>query len=350
VNGQRTARLLLLVSAVVASARLTAQLQPEPAAPLDAIDRIVTLFREFRLVALSEGPHNNRKAHEFRLALVRDPRFAAAVDDVVVEFGNARYQPLLDLFVDGADVPYEELRQVWENTTVPGPTWDRPMYHEFIVAIREVNRATPNTLRVVLGDPPIDWDTIRDRAEIEAFYPRRSPYAAGVVRREVLAKNRRALIVYGAGHLDGRGTPKESMLALLERSTRSHIFNISTAFADVAAFEPAVARWPIPSLFVLARTRFGAQPYPTLYGESVTLDWDGPSIAEQFDAELYLGGPSALQFDPLPRALCEDARYMSMRLSRLELTISPQNRNPTGALTRYCSQECAAAGAMCEVP
>jgi hypothetical protein len=143
-------------------------------------------------VALSEGPHNNQKGHEFRLALVRDPRFGRLVNDVVVEFGNSRYQAVMDRFTEGADVPYRELRQVWENTTIPGTLWDSPIYYEFFAAIRDVNRATGSHTRVVLGDPPIDWASIRSAGQINAYYPQRSSNAATVVQREVLEKNRRA--------------------------------------------------------------------------------------------------------------------------------------------------------------
>jgi hypothetical protein len=78
--------------------------------PLPAIPAVLDQFREHSIVAMSEGPHNNAKGHEVRMALVRDPRFPRMVDDVVVEFGNARYQSLMDRFVAGGDVPFADLR------------------------------------------------------------------------------------------------------------------------------------------------------------------------------------------------------------------------------------------------
>jgi len=44
------------------------------------------------------------------------------------------------------------------------------LYSEFFTAIRDVNRATGSHLRVLLGDPPVDWATIRSAAEIDANY------------------------------------------------------------------------------------------------------------------------------------------------------------------------------------
>jgi hypothetical protein len=40
--------------------------------------------------------HSNEKQNVFILALVRTPAFAAKVNDIVVECGNSRYQPLVD--------------------------------------------------------------------------------------------------------------------------------------------------------------------------------------------------------------------------------------------------------------
>lgn len=107
---------------------------------------------------VGEGPHGNEQGHAFRLALIRDRRFAASVNDIVVEFGSARYQDLMDRFVNGGDVPAQELRRAWQDTTVTTAVWDRPIYEEFFRAVRDVNAALPpgRRLRVLLGDAPID--------------------------------------------------------------------------------------------------------------------------------------------------------------------------------------------------
>jgi hypothetical protein len=88
-------------------------------------------FRSHRLVALGQGSHRNQQGHACRLSLIRDPRFGATVNDIVVESGNARYQDLMDRFVRGDDVPHELVRQAWQNTTQPDTLWDVPIYEEF---------------------------------------------------------------------------------------------------------------------------------------------------------------------------------------------------------------------------
>jgi hypothetical protein len=181
--------------------------QPKPAVPIEAIGGIVDAFRTHRLVGLSEGPHGNIEGHRFRLSLIRDPRFSAIVNDIVVEFGSARYQELMDRFVRGDTVDDEALRRVWEDTTIVTPGWERPIYKEFFHAVRAVNATLPpdRQLRVLLGDPPIKWETIHTRDELRAATRARGNYEEDVIRREVLGKNRRALLIFGDGHFQGRG-------------------------------------------------------------------------------------------------------------------------------------------------
>ena len=62
-----------------------------PAVALEPISAILDAFKTHQIVALGEGAHGNEQGHAFRLSLIRDPRFAAIVNDIVVESGNAIY-------------------------------------------------------------------------------------------------------------------------------------------------------------------------------------------------------------------------------------------------------------------
>ena len=124
-----------------------------PAVPIEPIAGILEMFKTHDVVALSEGSHGNEQGHAFRLALIRDPRFSATVNDIVVEFGNALYQDVIDRFVQGEQVAYEDLRKVWQDTTQRGTVWDRPIYEAFYRAVRDVNATLPiaRRLRVSWG-------------------------------------------------------------------------------------------------------------------------------------------------------------------------------------------------------
>ena len=56
---------------------------------------------------------------DFILSLNRNPAFSDKVNDIEVECGNSLYQPTLDRYIAGEDVPFTEVRKVWRNTTQP---------------------------------------------------------------------------------------------------------------------------------------------------------------------------------------------------------------------------------------
>ena len=189
-NPRRLATSLL---AALGAAGAAAGQTPPPAVPVEPITAILVAFERHAIVALGD-PHDNEQAHEFRLALIRDPRFAETVDDIVVEWGNALYQDVMDRFVGGDDVSEAELRQVWQNTTQAGLGNDRPITEAFFRAVREVNAALSpeRRLRVLLGDPPIDWDAVETRTDHRKWLELRDTYPASLIRREVLDKGPQA--------------------------------------------------------------------------------------------------------------------------------------------------------------
>ncbi len=80
-----------------------------------AMDGIFEAFKTHPLVGIGEH-HRIAQELDFYNALMRDPRFTSEVGNVVVEFGGAIHQDIIDRYVDGQDVPYTELRKVWTDT------------------------------------------------------------------------------------------------------------------------------------------------------------------------------------------------------------------------------------------
>ena len=91
-----------------------------------------------------------------------------------------------------------------------------------------VNRARPacRQIRVLLGDPPIDWAAVTDGSGIGAFLAQRTAHAASVVEQQVLAKGHRALLCYGAAHLVHPGLSLRmppSLASIIEQRTGERI-------------------------------------------------------------------------------------------------------------------------------
>ncbi len=325
----------LAAAAVIAFASTIYAQPPAPAdaVPEDAIPAILDLFKTYQVVGLGEGPHGNLEGAAFRLKLVRDPRFAEVVDDILVEMGTARYQGVMDRYIRGEAVSYQELRRAWEDTTNPGTNGEKLIDQEFFAAVRDLNAKLPagKKLRVLLGDPPIAWEFVRNRADLRRWNMQRDPHAFAVLKRESLSKNRRALIVYGDGHFQGRGFPALSLTVLIERAGFKMI-TISTRYANLIKVQPSVAQWKTPSFAMIRGTTIGRKFYAQFYPMPPAPGWNRVLMEDQFDAVLYLS-PKPPTMTLMPKSLCLDDAYMKMRIARLN-AVAPSSAD---ALKKLCA-------------
>jgi hypothetical protein len=308
-------------------------------------------------VALGEGDHGNIQSHEFRLKLIHDPRFLARVDDIVVEFGNAKYQDLVDRYVSGDTVPLEQLRLAWRDTSQASPVWDPPIYEDFFRAVRDVNRASGSKqLRILLGDPPITWDQIESFADISRQMRKvgdRDTHPAILISGEVQNKRHRVLVVYGGVHLQRTPTalkrPCDSAAAIpcfpgsiVDQLLAAGIgaFNIHTL---TAASDDVVLRLKsatVSGLIHLRDESIGELPYrefasslPPVLGADGRPQPDAPiraiPLKEVFDGLLYLGSPASMTYSKLSPEVCADPGYVAMRRRRMALVAPPNAARPT---------------------
>src|SRR5882724_10976646 len=98
----RQASATLILGAILAAAQA-------PAIPVEPVAAMVDAFRTHSVVAVTAG-HGQARGYAFGQLLIHDPRLIAAIDDIVIEEGSARYQDVVDRFVGGERVPLESLR------------------------------------------------------------------------------------------------------------------------------------------------------------------------------------------------------------------------------------------------
>jgi hypothetical protein len=245
---------------------------------------------------------------------------------------------------------------VWQKTTQPHAVWDKPVFEEFFQAVRAVNAtlSRERQLRVLLGDPPVDWDNMHSREDLSKWMTNpladRDRYPADVIKREVLAKHRRALLIYGATFLQRKslGANYEmsqdwgnTIVSLLEREASMKLFTIWThSVWDLETLQGGAGSWPVPSLAMLRGTVLGAKDFTAYVPAQTAADrvsrqdgnfvpipsnqWRSMRMEDQFDALLYLGPPSAFTFSPQSPGLCSDPDYMEMRLRHMGLAGLPQ--------------------------
>jgi hypothetical protein len=194
--------------------------------------------------------------------LVSDPRFARNVRNVVVEFGGAAAQPIVDRFVDGEAVSYPELRKVWTEVVGWVPSVLSLGYMRFYAAVRAANFGLPpeQRIRVWLGEPGIDWSTVQTREALKPLLDARDSHPADLIKNRILAKGEKAVVIYGTGHfLRGgfynaqSGSYLPSLLDLIEKDDPGSLFLVvpyagSTDAACADDFESLCADWPTPAL------------------------------------------------------------------------------------------------------
>lgn len=280
-------------------------------------DAVLAAFKTHQLVGLGET-HDLQNHGDALALLLADPRLAGVVDDIVVEFGNALFQDRIDWFIAGQPVNDADLRPVWRNTTgSPLATGDNPIYEHFYRTVRAANWAQPpgRKMRVLLGDSPIDWAKITTRAQFLAFFQHRDEHFVSVIKQQVVARGRRALLCKGA---DAFFRPMA-----IEQQTGQRVYSIVDLDfppADPGGLATRLARYPRYSVIPAAGTWLGSldaelaligpapsgpgfqalpcthgrKGKPTYSSDLVNNPFCGKKVGQFIDAGLYLGQPGEL--------------------------------------------------------
>jgi len=295
----------LAAGLALAAARGTGRVPPHD----DAVAGVLRILDSVPIVALDDW-HGLAEEAEFYQRLLRDPRAPGRIRDVVIELGNERYQHVADRYVRGAPVPADSVRMIFENTT-QGPilTPTLPMYRGILDAVRAVNAGQPpeKRIRVLLGDPEVEWRTIT-RDELWEVHKRRGDRMREIVRDSVLGRGRRGIVIGGGTHLEHRrrdGGPDEKWGSL---GDRVYVVRLHVGFGGSAArYEAVMDSLPPRSLVPLRGTFLarldlddlsretpapGAAPDTTPVPPAppgMTRPHQGRTLADVADALLYLG-------------------------------------------------------------
>jgi len=339
--------IILIVGGYVASS-VAGQPRSTDPKPVKAVEGLIEVFDRFPILALGEL-HWCLTEHEFIAKLIKHPAFASKVNDIVVEFGNARYQPLMDRYIAGETVARAELQQVWRNTTQATMVLDAPVYEQFFAMIRAVNHQLPQQkrLRVLLGDPPVDWDVIKTRADMNMKLFLRDEHFVEVVEREVLNKKRKALLVSGNAHM--RRCCLAGPLGATARVEKTHPGTVFVALPHQGfqerneELEARLASWPKPGLALVKNTWLGDLS-PDLITPAMIMGTspDGPLvpapspfkgmvIQDVTDAYLYLGPKASLRYDSIPPEAHRDEAYqreLERRQKLSGMSPAPAPRRP----------------------
>jgi hypothetical protein len=189
--------------------------------------------------------------------------------------------------------------------------------------MRAVNQKLPpgKRLRVLAGDPPIDWDQIKGPEDAGKFGDR-DVTIASVMEKEVVSKHRKAVILFGTFHLFHGA---RSAVSIYEKDYPS----VTLVISDLGIFgaeSPTLssspfAAWTVPSFTRAKGTWLGGLdlshflPAPTMIDKDCKVHAAFPKglqrpIEDYVDAFLYLG-PGGLRLkEKMPGDVALDADYM----------------------------------------
>lgn len=298
---------------------------PEPAIP-----SILAAFDKYEVVAL-DAAHGMKDVDDFVLTLIRHPRFSERVNDIAVECGNSLYQPVLDRYIAGEDVPFTEVRKVWRNTSqfMCGTSG---FFEQLFPLVRAINQKLPvgKRLRVLAGDPSLDWDQVKSRADFPKGFDRDSSPAT-VMEKEVFSKHRKALMLFGIYHLTHAADPADpSAVSIYEKAYPNLTFvvgDLGTFDTDSAVLSGGpFASWPIPSLARAKGTWLGALDLSQFLPPGISIDQDcnvhivvpksmQRPMGDFVDAFLYFGPQDLRLKEQMPADIALDADYV-MELER----------------------------------
>lgn len=304
------------------AAKLTgAEPMPKPALPA-----ILAAFDKYEVVGMPEA-HGLKDIDDFILLLLRNPAFPQKVNDIVVECGNSRYQPILDRYIAGDDVPFAEVQKVWRNTT-ESMCGTSGFFEQLFPLVRAINQklAPGKRLRVLAGDSPVDWDQLTTTTIANApkeFFDRDGSIAS-VMKKEVLSKHRKALMLFGTFHL--MHGPADDAVASYEKDYP----NVTFVITDLTFFRADLKglprnpfhAWPVPSLVLAKGTWLGALDVSHFFPPPIWFDKDcnvvnefskedrQKPMSDLVDAFLYLGPPELALKEQMPADIALDAAYM----------------------------------------
>jgi hypothetical protein len=129
---------------------------------------------------------------------------------------------MLDRYIAGEDVPFTELQKVLRKMGQPA-SGASGFVEQFFPLVRALNQKLPpeRRLRVLAGDPAVDWDQVKGIQDLMARHFDRETSIAFVMEKEVLSKHRKALMLFGIMHLmHGTG---QRRIAVRKRLSEPHV-------------------------------------------------------------------------------------------------------------------------------
>ncbi|UYI47973.1 hypothetical protein OFO16_04660 [Vibrio natriegens] len=213
-----------------------------------------------------------------------------AFTHLFVEFGNAKHQILLADYLSGGGVSDDELAAVWLDS-IAFPAWMHPCYGEFFRRLKQANAQRNTPIKVVLTEPPFDWQELRHPSQLAQLNAERDQALVEGIEVIKRQNDKGMVVLVGARHILKRSPTFGS--------TRHHPFGVLAAQRFGVQY---VSVWPhmLPTtleqdslelgIYSTQQRRFSQMNFADLVPNKPTVNpYAATPVDQLVDAYWYLG-------------------------------------------------------------
>ncbi len=296
----------------------------EQAKPADTA--ILKAFEQHNFVGIGDY-HWNDAFLRYATELISTSVFSDQVRHVVVEFGNSKYQPVLDKYLAGGEVSEAQLISVLRGSIYFMP-WMPDAYVNFFKAIKARNEVLPEDrkIQVHLAEAAFDWDAMTSEKVWKKASNNKTNHFYQIAA-ERIKNNEKALLIFGAFHLVN--APK-NYVAKTQTRDWPLATRLEQAFPDstyliwpmtepevVATFHSVKA----PALLDVVQSPIADLRFIDLLPKAryrlSAMDSMNAKVGELFDAFLYLGENQRSTL--FPRDVMEDREWVNEMQRRVDI-------------------------------
>ncbi len=290
---------------------------------LNATDYMIETFQHYNIIGLGEGLHGLENSHRFFQMLFDNKKIQSLINFIIVEFANTDYQDIIDKFIFGENVEIQDIRKIWrESTQCIGSFGEAPVYLNLLKKIRNINLTLPNDkkIRVLGGDPSIDWNTIHNLDDYRKKIELRKIFPAHLAMKYGVLGNQKVLFIYSGLHLtkiSDETSPEThwSITTHINKKYPGAMKVIEILNTKELHLQKETENWPLYSIIDVQENFSGELPaeklFPEMYNDKgKVILYRGYKIKDLFDALLYVGPTKKWKISEIPNNIFSDEKFL----------------------------------------
>ena len=274
-----------------------------------------------KLVAIGDV-HGSEHVVTRLIKYLDEPSNWQQLDDLVVEFGNARYQDLADQYLlSKQNISIDDVRHIWRDTLY-FMAWQYDIYEQLVLKLKQLNSTREHKVRLVLAEPAMNWQTLSKEDWQKLERSRETGYLEAI-NQHVFAKQRRAILLFGAFHtfkqpvvISTQASPFNSVITLLEQQKPGSTYTVWPAMKN----DGIASSYPADSLIPLSVNSSLNKPLASMSKRFATSN--SISLADVVDAYYVLKNTD--RNAPLSDAALNDLAWHKELKRRAEI-VSPRS-------------------------